>query len=78
SAFSMFSPSFTGTTIMFFKLSMLLLNYFAVNLGAKLRILSLFTKHSSIFYSKIKDKDVTKTSFLTDLLFLSDRFIFFI
>ena len=36
SAFSMFSPSFTGTTIMFLKLSMLLLNYSAVNLRRKI------------------------------------------
>ena len=39
---------------------------------------SFVTKLSSIFYSKIKDKNALKRPFLTDLLFLLDRFILFI
>jgi len=46
----MFSPSFTGTTIIFYELIMLLLKFPQLNCGAKLHILSLFTKLSPIFY----------------------------
>ena len=71
SAFSMFSPSFTGTTIMFLKLKYVVTKLFMHFIcGAKLHILSLFTKLSGIFSSELlRNRNfVTQEKQVTNLL----------
>ena len=60
--------SFTGTTIMFLKLSMLLLNYFAVNLRRKITHTFFIYKTFQRFYSK-STSDKIKPPFLYHFYF---------